>query len=266
MLKRVGIKRVILFCSTLALLSSCGARKEKLKTNQGLDVYILMGQSNMAGRAALRAEDSLVQNKNVLMFTKNTEWAAAKNPVHFDKPGITGVGPGLSFGLAMQQQAKTKRIGLVPTAVGGTSINAWVPDGYDKATKKYPYNDAEKRIVEAMKAGTVKGVIWHQGEADSQADSARIYLPKLIALIQRLRKLTGNEALPFVAGELGHFNPKYANINQQLAKLPGLVAHTAVVSSAGLTDKGDRTHFDTQSAILLGNRFAEKMIALQKQK
>lgn len=236
--------------------------KQKVVSNK-LDIYVLMGQSNMAGRGPLTPENSTVNNPEVLMFKEDLTWAPAKNPLHFDKPSVAGVGPGLSFGIAMQESTHHK-IGLVPTAVGGTSINFWQPAGFDKATKKYPYDDAEKRILAAMKTGTIKGILWHQGESDSKAESAAVYLPKLIKLIERVRSLTGNKDLPFIVGELGRYNPQYDNINKELAKLPALVPYTAVVSSEGLIDKGDNTHFDAKSAMELGKRFGKKMLSVQE--
>ncbi|OAQ42043.1 hypothetical protein A5893_02705 [Pedobacter psychrophilus] len=265
----VSISLSIIIAFFGLILFSCSSKKKSISaenaiSNKGLEIYILMGQSNMAGRGPLIPEDSIIKNKNVLMFTKDLKWVAAKNPLHFDKPGVTAVGPGLSFGLAMQEAHKSAIIGLVPTAVGGTAINSWTVGGYDKATKKYPWDDAEKRIIEAMKYGTIKGVLWHQGESDSKAENAAVYLPKLEDLIKRVRKLVGNDKLPFVVGQLGRYNPSYDNINKETAKLPALVPFTAIATSEGLTDKGDNTHFDRSSAIIFGQRFAKQMIELQK--
>jgi hypothetical protein len=256
------MKKWISFFLMMSLFSCASIKSTPNK--QRIDIYILMGQSNMSGRGPLTEDNSKVENNRVLMLTEDLKWIPAKNPLHFDKPNITAVGPGLSFGVTMQEADRNTEIGLVPTAVGGTSINTWTPGGYDKATKKYPYDDAEKRILAAMKTGDIKGILWHQGESDSKAESAKTYLPKLIELIARVRKLTGNENLPFVVGQLGRYNPQYDNINRELEKLPALVPHTAVASSEGLTDKGDHTHFDAASAIELGKRFAAKMLALQK--
>lgn len=253
------------------VLISCSSKKKAVSAenaiaNKKLDIYILMGQSNMSGRGPLIDADSIIQNKNVLMFTKDLKWVAAKNPLHFDKPGAAAVGPGLSFGLEMQKDFPSEVIALVPTAVGGTSINSWIPGGYDKATKKYPWDDAEKRIIEAMKYGTIKGILWHQGESDSKAENAAVYLPKLVDLIKRVRTLVGNDQLPFVVGQLGRYNPSYDNINKETEKLPEMVPFTAIATSEGLVDKGDNTHFNRVSAIILGKRFATKMIGLQQRK
>jgi len=85
---------------------------------------------------------------------------------------------------------------------------------------------------------------------------------KLQALIQRLRKDLDSPDLPFVAGEIGYFG-KSTPINIVIDQLPGTVPHTAVVSAEGLTDKGDKTHFDTRSARELGKRYGQAMIKLQ---
>jgi len=226
-------------------------------------IYLLMGQSNMAGRGKITDEFKNIQHVNLQMLDSNYKWVQAKHPLHFDKPKVAGVGPGLSFGIAMAQNSPSVKIGLVPCAVGGTSINKWSPGVYDKATNTYPYDDAVKRIREAMKYGVVKGVIWHQGGADR--NHADTYLEKLTTFINRIRTLVNNPQLPFVAGELGIFKlqSENININNVLKELPQSVTNTAVASSEGLKDKGDATHFDSSSADELGKRFAEKMIALQ---
>lgn len=233
------------------------------KADPDFHIYLLMGQSNMAGRGKITEELKKLQHANVQMLDSNYRWVQAKHPVHFDKPKVAGVGPGLSFGIAMAEANPSVKIGLVPCAVGGTSINKWIPGAYDKNTETHPYDDAVKRIREAMKYGVVKGVIWHQGEANSSGEGSKTYIAKLTELINRVRTLVGNPNLPFVAGELGDFKPHYQNINDVLKELPQKVSNTGVVSSEGLKDKGDVTHFDGPSANELGKRYAVKMKELQ---
>lgn len=226
-------------------------------------LYLLMGQSNMAGRGLITPELAAVGHARVFMLNAAGEWVPAKNPVHFDKPKVAGVGPGLSFGVAMAEANPNVRIGLVPCAVGGTAIRFWQPAAYDEATKTHPYDDAVLRIQNAMRCGVVRGMLWHQGEADSNPTSAAAYLPKLTELIGRVRTLVGQPALPVVAGELGRFKENSINFNAQLLHLPDVVPHTAVATSENLTDKGDQTHFDGASADEYGRRYAVKMQALQ---
>lgn len=232
--------------------------------DSSLDLYLLIGQSNMSGRGSMTSKYTSEGAANVLMLNKDNKWVPAKHPLHFDKPSIVGVGPGLSFGIEMSMRNSAHKIGLVPCAVGGTSIDKWKPDAYDSATKTHPYDDMMRRIEEAQKSGKFKGVIWLQGESDANPKKASVYLVKLEELIRRIRQVTNDPELPFVAGELGRFKVPFNVINLELKKLPGAVAYTSVASSKGLKDKGDKTHFDAASAEKYGKRFARKMKQLQR--
>lgn len=234
------------------------------KPDPSFQLYILIGQSNMAGRGPITAELKDESNPRVLMLNKDKEWVLAKHPLHFDKPRAAAVGPGLAFGIKMAKANNDIKIGLIPCAVGGSPIEHWLPGAYDKATDTHPYDDAVIRIKAAMAAGVIKGVLWHQGESNSSPERAQKYLAQLTELIQRVRALVGNPDLPFIAGELGRYRPVYANINNKLAKLPAQVPYTAVASSEGLVHKGDTTHFDGPSAEELGRRFAVKMLQVQQ--
>lgn len=231
--------------------------------DQKFDLYILVGQSNMAGRGKITEEFAKEQNDRVYMLTKDKQWVIAKHPLHFDKPTAVGVGPGLAFGIAMADAYPKAKIGLVPCAVGGTAISRWQPGAYDASTKTHPYDDAIERITEAMKYGTVKGIVWHQGESDSDPKKAEVYLEKLTELVERLRTVIGNPNCPVIVGELGQYRAVYANINTQLAKVPSTIRFTGLALSDGLVHKGDTTHFDSPSATEMGKRMAVQMLKVQ---
>jgi hypothetical protein len=240
-----------------------GELSDQPKTNKDMDIYWLIGQSNMAGRGEITPALAKEMDEHVLMLDSNSNWVIAKHPLHFDKPSVAGVGPGLSFGIQMKKD-NAHSIGLVPAAVGGTSIDVWRPGAFDKATNTHPWDDAVARLTTAMKSGHLKGVIWLQGESDSSPEKAKDYMKKLLELVNRIRVLANNPKLPFVAGEIGHFKDQYNNINSQL---PGLTVlpYTGIATSEGLVDKGDKTHFDGPSADAYGKRFAEAMKKVQQQ-
>lgn len=251
---------IFLSCSSISVPGDNKTKKDQF------DLYILMGQSNMAGRGELTDSMKSMHNENVLMLTRDLKWVIAGNPIHFDKPSVAGVGPGLSFGMAMSDAHPGVKIGLIPCAVGGTSIDKWQPGAFDSSTSTHPYDDAVLRIAAAMKYGKVKGVLWLQGESDSNEISAPKYLEKFKVLIQRVRELTGDKNLPVVAGELGRFKTTYQFINNELYRVPSVIPHAALATSEGLTDKGDKTHFDAKSATIFGKRFALQMLKLQSEK
>src|SRR5262245_32294917 len=75
-------------------------------------LYLLIGQSNMAGRGKVEAEDKKPHTR-VLMLNKEDQWVPAVDPLHFDK-GSAGVGPGLTFGKTLAEADKEVTIGLIP--------------------------------------------------------------------------------------------------------------------------------------------------------
>ena len=162
-------------------------------------LYLLAGQSNMAGRGKI-AEQDTTTHPRVYVLNQENEWVLAKDSFHFDKPNIVGVGPGLTFGKIMADQNPNVRIGLIPCAAGGSPISSWTRGGCHEQTKSYPYDDAIKRAKIAMKAGVLKGILWHQGESDSKPDKIIVHREKLEELIMNFRKDLAAGDTPFIFG------------------------------------------------------------------
>lgn len=215
-----------------------------------LQLFLLIGQSNMAGRGTPEAPD-LVTNPHIFMLTKDLQWTLAKDPLHFDKPNVAGVGPGSEFARTLAKANPTVNIGLIPCAVGGTSLDEWKVGGK-------LYTDAVARAQAAMKQGTLTGILWHQGEADSRPEKVATYATRFATMIGQLRTDLHAPGVPVVIGELGRFR---ANGGSEAfnAALPGVASHVprcAYVTSEGLTDRGDHLHFNAGSARTLGQRYA----------
>ena len=236
----------------------------KLPAKDKLHLYLLLGQSNMAGRGKIEAEDK-TPHPRVFMLTTNAEWQVAVEPITHDKPKVLGVGPGLAFGKAMAEKNPEVSIGLVPCAVGGTPLSRWQFGGD-------LYSNAVNRAKLAMQVGTIKGVLWHQGESDSgNAKNASTYASRIDEVIADLRAEFKAPDLPFVAGQLGEFLHTRTNIDvanlklvtEAIAKLPTRVSFTGFAASSGLKHKGDGVHFDSAAEREMGRRFAAEMIRLQ---
>jgi hypothetical protein len=179
---------------------------------------------------------------------------------------MAGVGLGRTFGIQMAEQAPLRTIGLVPCAVGGTPIRLWQPGEYDSTTKTHPYDDMLVRMRVAEKSGTLKGILWHQGEGDRQKGLDGSYYPALKDLIVRLRRDLDAPTVPVVIGQLGQFVLKKERHQGVDAAHKALAVHLPYVgfaSSEGLVHKGDELHFDAVSARELGRRFAAEMVVLQ---
>jgi Carbohydrate esterase, sialic acid-specific acetylesterase len=227
------------------------------------DVVLLVGQSNMAGRGRVTTEDR-TPVPHVWMLDRTGSWVPAVEPMHFDKP-TAGVGPGRAFGVELAR-ASGHEVGLVPAAVGGSSITLWVPGAYDSVTRTHPYDDALRRVRLATQRGPLVAVLWHQGEADANPDRAPEYSARLRALIERLRSDLGTPGVPVLVGQLGQFRPwtvHDSTVDAAHREMAHTLSHVTFVSSDGLRDQGDQLHFDAASARELGRRFAAAYAAMR---
>lgn len=233
----------------------------KLPSKEKFHLYLLIGQSNMAGRGKVQPEDQQ-PHPRVLMLNKQNQWAPATDPVHFDKT-IAGVGLCSTFARAMAEADPSITIGLIPCAVGGTPLSRWEKEG-----------DLHKRAMErakiAMQDGVLRGALWHQGESDSgKEETANSYAARLAGMIATVRAELGDEKLPLVVGELGRFfleksdRPHVKTVNDALLAVAEKSPNTACASSEGLTDKGDKVHFSREGYHEFGRRYARLMQQLQ---
>lgn len=222
----------------------------------------------MAGRGVVEAEDR-IPNARVLTLTRDLEWVPATDPIHFDKPRSAGVGPGRSFGLALAGADSSLRIGLVPTAVGGTPISSWEPGALDAETGTHPYDDALARARVAMRGGHhFAALLWHQGESDAHPAESVVYAQRLRALIRRFRADLHDSTLPVLIGGLGRFpgapwDDAKVRVDSAQRAVAASMPNVVFVASDGLRDKGDTIHFDAASERELGRRFAKAYMGLQ---
>ena len=236
-----------------------------LPAKDKLHLFLLAGQSNMAGRGKIAEEDT-VAHPRVLTLDKNNQWVPAIDPIHFDK-SVAGVGLGRTFGITLANRDPSITVGLIPCAAGGSPISSWAPGGYHSQTKSHPYDDAIKRTKIAMQRGTLKAILWHQGESDSQPGKAEVYEKELHAVIKRFRDEFRAPDLPFIAGQLGRFPSRPWDdakelVNSAHQSLPEKVKNTAFVESTGLAEKGDKVHFDAKSMREFGKRYVKAYLSL----
>ena len=248
---------LILFIGSVQVSANDGA--DKLAKNK-LHIYLLIGQSNMAGRADFTHEEAAPIAQAYLLNDRDA-WVQASNPLNrystirkdLNKQKMN---PGYTFTQAMLKDAEGASLGLVVNAKGGTKIEEWA-----KGTEFY--NEAVRRTKIAQSNGMLKGILWHQGEGNSR--SADTYMEKLKSLVENLRADLGMPDLPFIAGQVfydAETKPHTQQINDVIASLPDTVSNTGYASSNGLTTT-DNTHFDLKAMKLFGERYAVEMLKLQ---
>jgi len=186
LLKKIQWQFVIAF--VISIFPLIGAAQ----VNPNFHLYYLIGQSNMAGRGEVVNEFVNMGHPRVLMLNAANQWVPARNPVHFDKPEA-GVGPGLAFAIKMAEANPSITIGLIPCAAGGSSISAWQPGGTHtlNGVTVHPYDDGLVRANIARQTGVMKGVLFHQGEANSSSNYGT-WSSSVKTLIDNLRSAFSN--------------------------------------------------------------------------
>lgn len=241
-----------------------------------IDLYLLLGQSNMKGRGFMPAEPSR-DPRIVMLHLKDDRWYVARHPLHLTGDAQTfkgadnaGVGPGLSFAAAVLARDPSARVGLVPCAVGGSSIALWRKGAklYDEALRR------ARLALEQTKAagGVIRGALWLQGEADATEERFQGHEDRLVELVDALRADLGQPALPFIACTIGEMAPAgtdpargrwKAAMNGLLLRLPTLRPGTACVDARDVVSHiGDFVHFDTAGQEEIGRRYAAQLLRL----
>lgn len=232
-------------------------------------LFLLIGQSNMAGRGAIEAED-LIGNRRIAFYNADRQWQVARDPLHWDRPTANGVGPALSFARALLPNLPPDAvIGLIPAAQGATSITWWQKSyagAYTFYDGQYLYPHALGRALEAAQVGTFAGILWNQGENDAgaaEADGGASYRTKLHQLIADLRNDLNRPGLPFIVSTLGPWRTNAAAINSVFLSLPSEVSNTAAVDTNDpavapflVNNPNDTPHYISSSYRLLGQLYA----------
>lgn len=263
------MKRVYYLLFLCIVFATYSCQNAKLATTatgekQSLDIYLLIGQSNMAGRAEITTEYRDTLN-NVYLLNENNRFEKAANPLNKystirKELNMQKLGPGYSFSKKIAAVTK-RRIGLVVNARGGSSIKSWEKgnaDGY--------YEAALIRAKEAMKYGKIKAILWHQGEANVSTPAN--YKVQITNLVNNLRQDLNNPKLFFIAGEISQWNwtksPEGTKpFNDMIKSIDTFIPYSACISSDSLTPfvkDGSDPHFDTDSQIKLGERYADAVL------
>lgn len=165
------------------------------------NVFILAGQSNISGRGGVinhslrpgvvnESWDGVIpreceSNPKILRLSGELKWVEAHEPLHkdIDVNNTCGIGPGMPFAnTVLKRDPSIGVIGLVPCAVGGTSISEWAPGGF-------LYKEMIKRTKAATRGGgKIRALLWYQGESDTKTlEDAKMYKVRLERFFRHVR-------------------------------------------------------------------------------
>ncbi|MEW4372399.1 sialate O-acetylesterase [Paenibacillus kandeliae] len=216
--------------------------------------FLMLGQSNMAGRGCLHEVDPIYNEK--INMLRNGQWQMMTEPINYDRP-VSGVSLAASFAEAWSNAHPDEEIGLIPCAEGGSSLDDWHPEGI-----LFQHALSEARF--ALRSSDICGILWHQGESDSHSSLHETYHEKLTVIMQTLRDELKLDNVPWIIGGLGDFLGKtgfgqhateYQQINEQLQRFAQEQQHCYFVTAEGLTANPDGIHIDAASQRIFGYRY-----------
>ena len=245
------------------------------------DIWILAGQSNMAGYGFLpsKAETSDM----VRAFYMDNTWGVAQIPIHDtgraaapihggspSNPAKSqrGAEPGLSFAVEMYKNTGVPQA-VIPCAHGGTSLDQWSP-----ALKKLKGNSFYGAAIERVKmlGSQVAGLLWYQGCSDTGNDEkVAAYTAKTRKLFQAFRKDCQAPAMPIVLVQLGcliqekscklHAGYRWLSVRNEQYLLAQSMKNCACVPAIDL-ELDDHIHLSNNAVVILGKRMAHAMLNL----
>lgn len=248
-------KRIQYFPKTIEKITKIPKKKDTW-------VFIMAGQSNMAGRGQVEPQDT-IPNERLLTINAKGELIVAKEPLHFYEPNLTGLDCGVSFGKTLLQNIpKNITVLLIPTAVGGSAIEQWLGDSTFRKVQLLS-NFKEKAKI-GSQYGTIKAILWHQGESNTGNEkSISLHPARLTELFKVFREITQNKNLPILLGELGSYSKNNTNWQLLNTKLRNYVKNdknASLIATQDLKNKGDDIHFDSEGQRKMGERFANEYL------
>jgi len=241
-------------------------KPDVIPAKENVWVFILAGQSNMAGRGKVEPVDT-IPDIRIFTINKEGELLLAKEPLHFYEPAATGLDCGLSFGKELLKHIPDSiSVLIIPTAVGGSSISQWINDSTFRNVTLM--TNFKEKIEIGQKYGTIKGILWHQGENDATTqETIEIYDKQLQKLFTLFRNAIDNSQLPIIIGELGSFSKTDDNwqaINSKIEEYIKTDPNSYLIKTNDLKDKGDKVHFDSEGLREIGRRFAGQFVKTQE--
>jgi len=232
-----------------------------------IDAFVMLGQSNMAGRGAL-ADVPPYPEDGTLWMLRCGLWQPLSEPVNPDRRVVSVQGAhtsGVSLAPAFASayaRATGRRVGLVPCAYGGSRLADW-----QEGQPLFDHAVAQTRL--ALRSARLMGILWHQGESDCECpEDVEGYERRFECMLAAFCGALGYTYIPMVMGELGDFSAGCFPFVLQLNPILRGIAQRhgfGFASSEGLTGMADGMHFDARSLRVLGHRYYQAYAGMSEE-
>lgn len=198
---------------------------------------------------------------------------------------MAGLDPNLSFTPAVQEALGKDSVIVVKDAQGGQPIRRWYKkwkpkDGQMPENNGDLYDRLMTKVNAAIEGKTLKTVtfVWMQGENDARTAQGEVYAEALAGLVKQLGDDMKRDDINFVIGRLSDFDmanksyPHWTMVRDAQVQVAQASKRGAWVDTDDLNDRKEADgntkhglHYTKDGYKTLGQRFADKAIALVKQ-
>lgn len=234
-----------------------------------MDAFLLIGQSNMAGRGIIGSVPP-IDPRGMMYMLRNGRWQPMSEPINPDRKVFaekdsdfrSGVSLGASFAESYVEHFG-RQVGLIPCADGGTTLSQWQPD-------EALFDHAVFQTGLALRSSELKGILWHQGESDSRdMMDVNAYKERFFHMLDELIDRTGvARSIPVVVGEVSELQikrwPFVREMNVVLNQIAEKRENIGIARQDGLEIGPDGVHFTGASYRVLGRRYFDAFARIKK--
>ena len=269
-----------LFLSMVAALTVLNATAQ----DKNFHIFLCFGQSNMEGNARIEPQDSVGVSDNFLNLSavnfsdksrKMGKWYKALPPLCRENTGLTPVD---YFGRTLLENLpEGHKVGIVHVAIGGISIDGFLPDRIDEYAKTapewmkpmlaaydgHPYDRLVAMAKIAQKKGVISGILMHQGETNTGDPKWPNDVKTVYENLLRDLKLKA-EDVPLLVGEVvaADRGGTCAAHNAVIDTIGRVIPTAHVIPADGCPQNFDFLHFTAAGYRELGRRYAAEMLKI----
>ena len=252
--------------------------------DQNFHIFLCFGQSNMEGNARIEPQDSVGVSDNFLNLSavnfsdksrKMGKWYKALPPLCRENTGLTPVD---YFGRTLLENLpEGHKVGIVHVAIGGISIDGFLPDRIDEYAKTapewmkpmlaaydgHPYDRLVAMGKIAKKKGVISGILMHQGETNTGDPKWPNDVKTVYENLLRDLKLNA-EDVPLLVGEVvaADRGGTCAAHNAVIDTIGRVIPTAHVIPADGCPQNFDFLHFTAAGYRELGRRYAAEMLKI----
>ncbi|BDF45778.1 hypothetical protein CE91St58_18330 [Lachnospiraceae bacterium] len=228
------------------------------------DVFAIAGQSNSAGYGKDMITDE--QELGIHLLKNNGKWDLASHPMNDSTNTIhpqnrdganTGQSPYLSFAKYLKRTLGYP-IGLIQTALGGSSIRQW----------SFDEGDLYQNLIDILqRERKVKAILWYQGCTEAMREEADSYGKDFANMVNQIRQDTKDASLPFFTFQLHRFlyactdeqRRGWGMVREAQRQAAKKLDQVFVIPAMGGT-MCDQIHNSALTNLLLGERMAKSVL------